>query len=858
MKGAENKPFNNAGKSVLTYKKLVTNMKSPYVNGSIVDNLNKAYFPSKIRRGNKGNSKKKSSTPNVKMRNLQKEYAPSRQQFAYNQSTELDELEKLRILKEQEEYEIMMNQKTNIEQLKKALNDPTNYSIVQEHEKEDEENEEQEYATFNADTPEKVREEYFAQQSVDQNDDELQIEGALQYNNNDINDEDAEVNESEGDNDSEDDNDGEGDDKENEEGKHLDHHQKHEKADDNIPANVIIDNMDPSTKVTKKKSKKGNMPKVIKRLLPNCTDSSTWKKKNKLEKKTRVFKMIGSYPTIRKALHERGWVENKDKASPWFDLLWTLKQRDIDFESLRDGQIVNHFRFNGVITTKVGLCRNIGKVINFNNVDIDTFFPKCFALKDEGEWEDFEEQFKIQKAESILKRFAKSEPIDPDMLDVAMTICRRNLLELDDIIDKPLKCIVKDSEWLLLSKDDKKKNKARESKYSSLGPLKRHNINSSPTSNEKKNNSKRENSYKSPSIVTLKLPGIENKQMYSTLKDSKILIDDQQIKEQATKTVMETVKLKNNEPYKSDSNSKNVNKFVMKNSSPHINLMKDVRVILDRLEKKFPQFKINGDKNIWIAKPAGLSRGRGIQVFSHLEEIEEYTRGKDHNWIVQKYIENPLIVNNRKFDLRIWVLVTDLNPLTIWFWNKPYCRFPAADYNTENLNDRFIHLTNNSVAKYAKEVLTVGDGNMWFIEQLQEYLIKTTGRDIWEEELKQKWKDIVIYSLQSVQDCLDTRRGSMELLGYDIMIDENYNAWLIEVNSSPTMEYSTGVTKVLAQNVMESIVKVISDYTMPTKSKKSKWVDTGDFVMIHKGKKYNEKGLNLFSLNFCWEGRKIY
>jgi tubulin monoglycylase TTLL3/8 len=91
----------------------------------------------------------------------------------------------------------------------------------------------------------------------------------------------------------------------------------------------------------------------------------------------------------------------------------------------------------------------------------------------------------------------------------------------------------------------------------------------------------------------------------------------------------------------------------------------------------------------------------------------------------------------------------------------------------------------------------------------------------------------------------------MELLGYDIMIDEQFNAWLIEVNSSPTMEYSTGVTKLLAQNVMESVVKVVSDYCLAPKKVNKKDIDTGDFVLIYKGKKYNEKGLNLFGLNFC-------
>lgn len=36
-----------------------------------------------------------------------------------------------------------------------------------------------------------------------------------------------------------------------------------------------------------------------------------------------------------------------------------------------------------------------------------------------------------------------------------------------------------------------------------------------------------------------------------------------------------------------------------------------------------------------------------------------------------------------------------------------------------------------------------------------------------------------------------SRKNTLEVFGYDFMIDENYKVWLIEVNSSPTMEYST-------------------------------------------------------------------
>ena len=71
--------------------------------------------------------------------------------------------------------------------------------------------------------------------------------------------------------------------------------------------------------------------------------------------------------------------------------------------------------------------------------------------------------------------------------------------------------------------------------------------------------------------------------------------------------------------------------------------------------------------------------------------------------------------------MRVWVLVTDWNPLTVWFWNKPYVRFSAADYDETNLDDRFVHLTNNSVGKHSTQE-AFGEGNMWYSEELSDYL----------------------------------------------------------------------------------------------------------------------------------------
>lgn len=52
-------------------------------------------------------------------------------------------------------------------------------------------------------------------------------------------------------------------------------------------------------------------------------------------------------------------------------------------------------------------------------------------------------------------------------------------------------------------------------------------------------------------------------------------------------------------------------------------------------------------------------------------------------------------------------------------------------------------------------------------------------------------RNSVLKSLMSVQDMVENRPNSFELYGYDFMIDEDLKTWLIEINSSPSMDYST-------------------------------------------------------------------
>mmetsp|Transcript_23877 Transcript_23877/g.16859 ORF Transcript_23877/g.16859 Transcript_23877/m.16859 type:complete len:110 (+) Transcript_23877:450-779(+) len=102
----------------------------------------------------------------------------------------------------------------------------------------------------------------------------------------------------------------------------------------------------------------------------------------------------------------------------------------------------------------------------------------------------------------------------------------------------------------------------------------------------------------------------------------------------------------------------------------------------------------------------------------------------------------------------------------------------------------------------------------------------------------------------------DTKKNCFELFGYDLMIDEDFNVWLIEVNSSPAMDYSTKVTERLVKMVSEDIVKVVVDYANAPNNKKKK-VDTGLYECIYKAKRIVDKPMSSFGLNLEVKGNSI-
>lgn len=80
--------------------------------------------------------------------------------------------------------------------------------------------------------------------------------------------------------------------------------------------------------------------------------------------------------------------------------------------------------------------------------------------------------------------------------------------------------------------------------------------------------------------------------------------------------------------------------------------------------------------------------------------------------MVSRYIRNPLLINGHKFDLRVYVLVTSVEPLRIYVFKEGLARFATEQYtNNGGAENKFVHLTNYSINKKSGNFVQSDDLN---------------------------------------------------------------------------------------------------------------------------------------------------
>ncbi|XP_075229417.1 tubulin polyglutamylase ttll6-like isoform X2 [Lycorma delicatula] len=222
----------------------------------------------------------------------------------------------------------------------------------------------------------------------------------------------------------------------------------------------------------------------------------------------------------------------------------------------------------------------------------------------------------------------------------------------------------------------------------------------------------------------------------------------------------------------------------------------------------------------FIIKPDVGCQGRGIFLTKSLKELRDvklYER-----MICQVYISRPYLVDGFKFDMRVYTLITSIDPLRIFVYNEGLARFATSRYkepaghNTTNL---YMHLTNYAVNKHSRTFIVDDEaGSKRRLSTVNQYFSKM------DEDVDKLWAsidDIIIKTIISAYPVLrhsyhacfpahDFMYACFELLGFDILLDSKLKPYILEVNHSPSFHTDTQLDKEIKKNLLVDTFTILN------------------------------------------------
>ena len=291
--------------------------------------------------------------------------------------------------------------------------------------------------------------------------------------------------------------------------------------------------------------------------------------------------------------------------------------------------------------------------------------------------------------------------------------------------------------------------------------------------------------------------------------------------------------------------------------------LKKIKIgIKTHIEIPFTHF---AGKNLWIVKVPNLNRGRCIKVFNNYDKIIKYIneiiKGNVHEYdnikeedenkenndndndndnekgykyksdkiIIQKYIEKPFLYNGRKFDIRIWVLLT--HKMTAYIFKEGHLKLSSINYDLDS-NNTFIHITNYSLQKHNKFFSKYEKGNEVSFETFQNYINENSKKKInFKQSIYPQFIEIIRHTIQSAKNSINInkKKNCFELMGYDFLLDEEFNVFLIEINSNPGLEISSEIIKILVPRMIDDALRLTVDDIFKTDYNKEWKNEKGEY-----------------------------
>lgn len=237
----------------------------------------------------------------------------------------------------------------------------------------------------------------------------------------------------------------------------------------------------------------------------------------------------------------------------------------------------------------------------------------------------------------------------------------------------------------------------------------------------------------------------------------------------------------------------------------------------------------------WIYKPTGEARGRGIILVDKISDVDTRerpfrTRCKNVEvfdpkeaplaerdfakiGIIQEYLLNPLLLENRKFAIRVYLLIARVKPYLAFHYNFGYIKRCGMHYDEGKFQreDLFRHITNQEFQKKQDDFAMSSAAEILSIENLDEYLREHMGipafrLNFW-EQVKVILMEVCLGTKEAAQD--HGRQGMFEIVGLDVIVDADQKVVMLEANRDPSWVMDTPVKQAIIPEMMRETLELV-------------------------------------------------
>jgi len=229
--------------------------------------------------------------------------------------------------------------------------------------------------------------------------------------------------------------------------------------------------------------------------------------------------------------------------------------------------------------------------------------------------------------------------------------------------------------------------------------------------------------------------------------------------------------------------------------------------------------------NLWVYKPGNRSSGKGIEIIWNFDALRKKCAAwgdrpivnKNEQAIMQRHINNPLLLDGRKSEIRVYWLVASLDPLMVLVYPEATVRLNTLPYKLDDFRNPLIHVTN----VYQQNNHPQYDPNIelkWTFEDLGNYLsnnFEIAGSDFLQAQLMPRVRRILrtvsLASCEKLQLNYPHQGDCFAVFGADLIIDENLNPWLSEVQEAPGLNFDDAVKRDVIPPMLGEAARIVLD-----------------------------------------------